>query len=169
VLFRSTDPSARERYLTAAPDGERLAAAWYSTVGARLVGLAAPNVDALGFLRLVHVSPFFDARLTGRPLPAGAIWERVAGARVEASGAAGERLEIVLELAYPDGATPFVFRATAAVGPDGVARVRVPYATDAPNGELVARGPVKWRLGAANGELSIPEHAVLGGEPLRAH
>ena len=48
------------------------------------------------------------------------------------------------------------------VDPNGVARVRVPYSTEAGSGD----GRVvnaRWRMGARSGALVIPEAAVVSG------
>jgi hypothetical protein len=131
-----------------------------------------PTGSSLGFLRLVHVSPHVDPRMpdlrSGKPSACGAIWERVPGAVVEARGAGGELLEVELEFAYPGRASNLRFLARAAAGADGTARVRVPYATDAANGEGRALARARWRLGVRAGELAIPEQAVLSGSTLRA-
>jgi hypothetical protein len=101
------------------------------------------------------------------PAPAGWVWERMEGARLEASGAPGERLEVAVTVRYPAGRHEIVWTGSAPVGEDGVARVRVPYATDAPNGDGRAAGPAHWRIGGREGEVVVPEAAVSGGKTVR--
>ncbi|MCC6409150.1 MAG: hypothetical protein IT453_18470 [Planctomycetes bacterium] len=179
TLVRATDPATRGLYLAPTPSGELPTARWFSTLGAQLLGDGAPRDggfatigDSVGYLRLVHASPFRDPRLndprTRRPVSAGAIWERVAGARVEAAGAPGEVLEVGLSVVYPGRDEPLAFRARATVSANGIATVRVPYATDRLNGEGTATGLLAWRVGEAQGELAVPESAVLAGSSLRA-
>lgn len=180
TLVRATDPANHALYLATAPNGTELPTArWFATLGAQLLGDGAPrdrDFRALGpsipYLRLVHASSLRDTRLndprTRKPLSAGALWERVPGARVVASGLSGEVLEVELTLVYPGRDEPLLFRGAATVGADGLATVRVPYATDRPNGEGVARTQLVWRIGTASGELDVPEKAVLAGSSLRA-
>ena len=177
VVVTSTHPegiAAHQRALGLPADrflrqgGGGLQAAWFATLGARLMLL-----DELGerkpppppaFLRLIHVSPVID------PLPAlrgageqrcGSLWERVAGARLQARGEPGAQLEVEIELRFA-GDFAHVHRANAVVGAGGVAELRWPYATLAPNGdaELVA---ARWTLGSAGGELRVVELDVLDG------
>ncbi|MCE9593197.1 MAG: hypothetical protein K8S98_03290 [Planctomycetes bacterium] len=161
-----------------AHDDERARASWLTRVGGQLIGDGAPRSlslqpigDSLSFLRLVHTSPYRDTRFsdprTGRAVPVGSIWECVRGANVEANGPPQKRFEVTLELDYPGRDFPLVFRTSATVDEHGVARVRVPYATDRPNGDGVARGALKWRIGSESGEVAIPESAVLAGSTLR--
>ena len=151
---------------------------WWRALGGRLLrGGAAPETPgangtapapALDFLRLVHVSPFRDTRFAdprGGAQPAGFVWERVAGARLDARGVPGDELGVRLEIDYPGAAYSIVWRATAVADGSGLARVRVPYATDAPNGDGLVRN-ARWSLGGRGGVLEVPERAVSSGEAL---
>lgn len=156
----------------------RPSALWGGTPMARVLsdgyapipaGTAAEN-RPLDFLRLVHVThevnPGYPDVRTGLPRPAAFVWQRVAGARVSASGRAGERLELELELAFERAQYALTWRASAAIGGDGLARLRVPYATDASNGDArVVRA--SWRLGERGGTLTLPGRAVLEGGAVR--
>ena len=152
--------------------------AWGATPMARVVsdGYAPVTADPgaanppLDFLRLVHVTTqvnpgYKDAR-TGRPRPAAFVWQRVPGARLSAGGRDGERLEVEVELAYERAGYRLVWRAAAPVGGDGLARLRVPYASDDSNGDArVVRAT--WRVGQRGGELRLPGRAVLEGGAVR--
>jgi hypothetical protein len=155
-----------ERFLSgpsgATPLGQR-------TMLARLLngGRAREGAESsLGFLRLVHATPRVDAAFrdpqTGRPLPAACVWERVPGAQVEWSGAPGERLEVLLEIDLAPASFALAWRAAAEAGEDEIARVRVPYCTDGPNGDGVVRR-ARWKAGDREGDLALPESAVLSG------
>jgi len=124
--------------------------------------------DSLDFLRLVHVSPSFlpfapPVRHTSGAVRTGWIWERVAGARLEIAGARGERVQVVLELESPIAGERWSWVGSGLVGDDGLARVRVPYSTDAPNGDTLARGPARVTVGARTLELAIREADVAAG------
>jgi hypothetical protein len=153
---------------------------WYATMGARLLVGGVP-VDASGelvgdetgpidYLRLVYVSPQRDTQfpdpLTRLPFPAAMVWERVAGARIEARGQAGEALEVELQLAFPAARYRLPWRARAVAGADGVARLRVPFCTLGPNGEARLES-ARWRFGPAEGALAIDEDAVRRGGTVR--
>ena len=124
--------------------------------------------DSLDFLRLVHVSPSFlpfapPVRHTSGAVRTGWIWERVAGARLEIAGTRGERVQLVLELESPIAGERWSWVGSGLVGDDGLARVRVPYSTDAPNGDTLARGPARISVGARTLELAIREADVAAG------
>jgi len=89
----------------------------------------------------------------------GWIWERVPGARVEAAGEPGEELEVTITVRYPSHELTWADR--AAVGTDGLARLRVPYATTEPNGDGRAVA-AEWRIGDRSGVLPISAAAVFG-------
>ncbi len=182
TLVRASDPTKRELYLAKMPNGtEGPTPRWHATIGAMLFADGAPcdanwkpNGSSLGFLRLVHLSPFDDGRLvdplTRKPAKAGAIWERVAGARIEATGAPGEAFSIELDLAHAERANPLHFAASGTCDSSGRASLRIPYSTDptpAPNREFRAKSRMRWRLGARSGELDVSERAVEAGESLR--
>ncbi len=178
VMLRLLRPEERRSYLLIPEQGPVwVSQRFFPTLAARLmmngrVGdmerrtLVGPSLD---FLRLVHVSPSalqapLPVRHTNAPVPVGWIWEHVAGAQVETSGAPGEMLAVEIELEYATARQRLIWIGEAPVGADGTARVRVPYATDAPNGDGVARGPARWRIGGRSGTAAIPARAVEGGE-----
>ena len=124
--------------------------------------------DSLDFLRLVHVSPSVlpfapPVRHTNGPVRTGWIWERVAGARLEIAGASGERVQLTLELECPTAGERWSWVGSAVVGDDGVARVRVPYSTDVPNGDTRARGPLRVQVGARTLDVAVRETDVRAG------
>jgi hypothetical protein len=178
VMLRLLRPEERRSYLLIPEQGPVWASQrFFPTLAARLMmngrvgdmerrALVGPSLD---FLRLVHVSPStlqapLPVRHTNSPVPVGWIWEHVVGAQVEASGAPGESLAVEIELEYAAARQSLKWIGEAPVGADGSARVRVPYATDAPNGDGVARGPARWRVGGRSGSAAIPARAVEGGE-----
>jgi asparagine N-glycosylation enzyme membrane subunit Stt3 len=164
--------------LARTPDGLRPSAQWYATQGARLAfeGRAVDPTqgtatDSLDYLRLVHVSaqpyalplamPYLPPG-SGAP-PCGWIWERVAGARVEARGAPGQELRLSIEIVYPQRERVLLWTRAATCDAQGLARLRVPYATDEPNGDGRALGPARWTLGERSGNAEIPGISVLAG------
>jgi hypothetical protein len=177
VALRLLRPGDRDGVL-ARGTGRRLrpGARFFRTMAARTmlngrVGDLESGVltgDSLDFLRLVHVAavelgtrppiPHSDA-----PQPAGWVWERVEGARVVARGAAGDALTVEAVLDYPGAAQSVVFTVSAVANARGVARVRIPYSTDAPNGDGRASGPARWRFGGRTGTVAVPERAVRSG------
>ena len=161
---------------------------WLDAMGGRLVSqmggpMPAPptNSAGLGFLRLVYVSPdrYRDTNRPGAlgPAPIGSVFERVAGAYLEAQGAPGDVLRVSLRLRFPGVERERVWRSSAPVDGDGVARVRVPYAApgeafelgaDGSSGGLAevpagASGPAVWSIGARRGEVAVPESVVQDG------
>ncbi|MDA1265259.1 MAG: hypothetical protein O2816_09305, partial [Planctomycetota bacterium] len=111
-----------------------------------------PALADLGTLRLVYLgsSGAPDAS-PGNPLCW--VYERVPGAEVVAQGAPGESLRVSLEFRI-DG-RPLEWVATAQVGEDGHARLRVPHS-----------GQARWRRGTTSGSLSIGPEDVSGGATL---
>ncbi len=152
--------------------------AWFRTQLARLVVAGGePAADtppqarrAPGFLRLVHVSPELDPRpfLEGVMLrqPRVCVWQRVEGARLRLRGTPGAPFAVRMEVAYPDAAVPLVFERTGTLGPDGLREVRVPYATDAPNGDGRVLPGAELRVGNRAVELRVPEAAVREGSAI---
>jgi hypothetical protein len=140
-------------------DDARLA----GTLLGRLVGLGGARGAGLGCLRLVHVAPALE-RVSERPHAQ--IWERVRGATLVARGAApGDVLRAQLRLGYPGGASDVFWNSTAVADARGVARLRVPYTTEAPNGDARARGGLDWTMGARSGVAQVAQEAVTtGGE-----
>jgi hypothetical protein len=139
-----------------APDPARFAA----SLGARLLG-AGPPPD---FLRLVHVSPFPDARrargAAGPPPPSGFVYERVPGAWIEARGAPGAALELTAPLRA--GAISFAYVASAVADDAGVARLRVPYATERV-GDVEPGGPFQVRFEGRVRPIEVREADVQSG------
>ncbi len=176
-LVRAADPSLRTRYVDpgADPDNLALRFPWYATMGARLLldgrGLAPDGswAESLDFVRAVHVSPQRDARFAARPggIPAGWVWERVPGAELEVEGAAGDTLQVALRVRFEAARYELDWVRSARAGADGVARVRVPYATDAANGDGTAAGGAAWRMGPREGVVAVPARAVEQGGALR--
>lgn len=176
-LLRAADVD-RSRYVEAG-EGEDLALRfeWYSTLGARLLlsGRALlPDgawSESLDFLRAVHVSATRDPRfrMAPEPPPAGWVWERVPGAVIEANGTPGDTLMVETTVRYAPAQFELLWSRGTVADAKGMARIRVPYATDEPNGEGVATGPARWRFGLREGELAIPARAVLDSSviPLR--
>ncbi|MCC7012121.1 MAG: hypothetical protein IT454_06150 [Planctomycetes bacterium] len=172
------DGSQRERYVSVGSEhGGSVQPAWFLTLGARAMfdgtvfGPLAPGSRPLERLRCVWVAPFQspERRLRGPHdfAPAAWVWERVAGALVEARGVAGESFELALELEFRDARRRLVWSDRTAVDALGRARLRVPYATDLPNGQGQPVGHAQWRLGSAHGALEIPESAVRSGAVLQ--
>jgi hypothetical protein len=181
-LVLAVDPALRSRYVEqAVGTGGSLSPRWFRTMGARLMfdgqvfGPAGAGERPLDFLRLVHVSPLGDPsrRLVSASdvSPAGWVWQRVKGARLEAHGEPGDVLQVLVELEYPGGggrerrSLRYYDRVTA--GADGVARLRLPYATLAPNGEGRVTTPASWRFVDSHAPLEVSERAVLEGETIR--
>ena len=168
-----------------AADGERqpafdLHGRWRRTMGARLMfdgrQAGAPDEPPLEFLRLVYVSPVEDPEppvaWLGASCPMAWIWELVPGATLIADGAPGEVLEASVELRYGPAARRVSWSARASADADGVARLRVPYATSArgegaPNGAGRVAGAPRWTMGGRSGPLVVPEELVLTGGTIR--
>lgn len=174
TLIEHGAPERRARYVgSGAERGGMVRPEWFLTLGARALfdGYLGPRgVDGAPFerLRLVWVAPIRDA---GRPLrsprdfaPAAMLWERVAGALVEARGAKGDELSLELELVFPVADKSLRWRAASIADAQGVARVRVPYATDGAFGEGRARGGVNYRFGSRSGQLDIADAQVRAGD-----
>jgi hypothetical protein len=173
-MVRAVAPGDASRFLATGPDGApQLRPDWFRTMGARLlfngsvVGTDGSVGPPLDFLRAVRVSPerFPDA-MFNEIRPAGWVWERVPGAIVAARGSPGDTLQVQIQVRYPSG-DDLVWWGEALVDADGVAALRVPYATDVPNGDGVAGGPARVRVGGRAMEVEIPEEAVLRGGTLR--
>lgn len=147
---------------------------WQRTLGARMlfagvgIDLSATDLPPLPrTLRLVHVSPLRDATAipgTRVPAPMGWIWEHVPGALLQAEAPAGEVLEVRLTVNYPASGTKLVYQDRTTADTDGIARLRVPYATTAANGEGVVAHDAQWTVGERSGALVVPAAAVLAGD-----
>jgi hypothetical protein len=181
VMLRLLRPDERRSYLLIPKEGPVwVSQRFFPTLAARLmmngrVGDMERRTlvgSSLDFLRLVHVSPSalqapLPVRHTNGPVPVGWIWEHVPGAQLAASGAPGEVLTVELDVEYAAARQRLTWIGEGEVGPDGEARVRVPYGTEAPNGDGVARGPARWRVGARSGSAAISARAVEAGERIR--
>jgi asparagine N-glycosylation enzyme membrane subunit Stt3 len=150
--------------------------AWFRTVGAQLMfgGMPHPRAGiqsprSIDFLRMVHASPITTRQPppVGAQSPCGWVYEHVAGATLEARAKPGVELRVEFEVGFPRANYKFPFVASARAGEDGVVRVRIPYATQGPNGEGRALGKPRWVLGAREGALVIGERDVLEGAVLR--
>ncbi len=175
-MIAATAPDPGDRYFGPGPGGGiQLRHEWFRTVGARLMfdgRVFSYNEEtegrgpALDFVRLVHVSPRRDDRLRFRAEPnrLGWIWERLPGAILEARGEPGSELTVELQVHYPASDYELIWSGTARADSTGLAQMRIPYATDAPNGDGVAAAPAWWSFGNERGELLVPEEAVLTGD-----
>jgi len=183
VMLRLLRPEERRSYLLIPEKGPVwVSQRFFSTHAARLMmngrvgdmDKRALVGDSLDFLRLVHISPTAlscapPIRHTNGPVPAGWIWERVRGAQLIARGAPGETFATTIDVEYPwpskanEAQRVLQWVAHATVGGDGFAHLRVPYCTDASNGDGVVRGLARWSVGARRGEVAIPARAVESG------
>jgi asparagine N-glycosylation enzyme membrane subunit Stt3 len=172
-LIEYGSPERRARYVgEGAERGGQVRPEWFRTLGARALfdGYLGPRgVDGSPFegLRLAWVAPLRDA---SRPLrspndlaPAAMVWERVRGAVVEARGAVGDELRVELDLVFPTADKSLRWRGAARVADDGVARVRMPYATDGESTEARPRGRARFAIGARRGEFEVREADVREG------
>ena len=171
-------PERRERYVAAGTDrvGTPLPG-FFLTLGARLMfdgavfGPLGEGARPLDRLRLVWIAPFTDPKRVLRGpkdvAPAAWVWERVAGALVEAHGTSGNAFELALAVDFVEAKRRVVWHDTTHFDASGIARVRIPYATQSENGAGRAAGPAQWRTANAHGELEIPESAVRDGSVLR--
>jgi len=138
----------------------------------RLDGSAGETRGHLGRFRLVTEGPRGGRSLAlffprGRPRDGVPykLFEVVEGALLEVGGAPGDRIAAQVEVATPIGRR-FQFRAEAAVGENGVAGLRLPYANEAHH---PARTLGPWRIesGERTWTLEVPEEAVRKGATLR--
>ena len=89
------------------------------------------------------------------------LFERVAGAVIEVQTEAAAPVEAALVLHSPFG-RQFRYVAKTTAGANGIARLRVPYASDAKT-PVAAREPWELRVGAARLPVVVSEEAVLQG------
>jgi hypothetical protein len=134
-----------------------------------------PPVD---FMRLVHLSPVPDGdpRHGGMTYPAAAVWEYVPGARVQTQLQNGELLVVDIKATMTFGEQSllsFQYLSTAAPSADGIAELRIPYATEAnANGGSLFIHEAEYRVETADGSairsgsLGIAEAAVLQGNTI---
>ncbi len=90
------------------------------------------------------------------------LFEIVKGAVIEVFAAPGSRVEVSVRVETPSKRS-FVYRAHGRASPEGVAKIRVPYATDGgkPAGP---REPYHVRSGSREARRHVPERAVRLGE-----
>lgn len=133
-----------------------------------------------GFRHAEHFRLVAEGPKGGTPLwtsfPAGApsgvvpykLFEVVEGAQLVVPAPRGRPVRAGLELVTAEGRR-FPWRAAATAGPDGVARLRIPYATDAPASSLAVRatGPVRVSAEGEAVEVRVPEEAVEQGRDVR--
>lgn len=180
AYIRLAGPEKFGRYASReGPDEIVFSLEWSNTIGHKLArdGFGRdPDGRLLSpfpvrFLRLVHVSPIKipqpRQRSTAAELPAGWIWEHVPGAVLEARGAPGEVLTVNFQIRYKRADYTVNYEDKAAVGRDGVARMRLPYATIGPNGDGEVAGRATWSLGDRRGRLQVREADVLEGNTIR--
>jgi asparagine N-glycosylation enzyme membrane subunit Stt3 len=165
----SAAPERAHRYFSGdAAGGIQVKLEWFQTLGARLLfdGRVFSYEGELGrpldFLRLVHVSPLRDSRyrLRGEASPYGWVWEHVPGATLEARGSPGDQLRAELRVRYASGRYELAWSDWVRADSTGIARLRIPYATEAPNGDGVAAGPLHWTFAGREGTLRVPQRAI---------
>jgi dolichyl-diphosphooligosaccharide--protein glycosyltransferase len=131
-------------------------------------GLERQGAARWEHFRLVTEGPAGGTPLSmlfGAPAAPGSVpyklYEIVPGALLEAEAAPGTRVEASVTVRTPAGRR-FVYTARGAAGADGVARLRVPYATET---QAPARpiGPWLVRVGDAEREVAVSESAVREG------
>jgi dolichyl-diphosphooligosaccharide--protein glycosyltransferase len=154
--------------------GESFSEQWFFTMAARLLagGVPAPAEGAargnpLPFLRLVHVSPVLDQSPHAHALrPRGFVWEHVPGALLEVHGDPGSTLAIELVLHYLEGAFTLKVAAQARADEHGIARLRLPYATEGKNGDGTPAAPAQWSFAGEKGTLVVSEAAIQAGKTI---
>ncbi len=173
VAIRTVFPERWDRYY----EQEAVREAFFDTLGARLLfggmrARAGSDVNGIDHLRLVHASPVPDPdpvlRAWSERMPCAFVYERVAGARLEARAEPGATLAVEIPLRYPvaGGAWPLLWSARAAAGADGRIELRIPYATTESNGEGRLAQAATWSLEGRKGTLVVSEAQVLGGTRL---
>lgn len=153
--------------------GRRFSAQFFESVGAQVFNLGdldGPQGPAspLPFLRLAHVSPVpvEVPEQLGGVTSAGRLWQVVRGAQVQVQTAPGTLLRIEIPFQFRDITGKIFLRGMwadeAVANSQGLAKLRVPYATDR-NHDAEVVNPT-YRLGTAAAQaLKIPEQAVLAG------
>jgi hypothetical protein len=150
-MAEAIHPSRARLWTASAADGT---APWIDSMAARLSNADATQLGRdVGFLRLIARKDH------------GFLYERVVGAVIEIPGAAGARLDVRARIPMVDGGGPdFEWKAHTIADADGVARLRVPYATRADGA-----GAVFWTFGDRSGQNTVSPEAVAEGSvvPLR--
>ncbi|MEE2673866.1 MAG: hypothetical protein VX466_08730 [Myxococcota bacterium] len=157
LTFSSADPATLEGWLHHA-DG---------TAAVHFAASKYFRLVAEGPERGVHLASSFQLhgqRVTGPATLPYKLFERVEGAVLEVRATAGESVIVTLRLASPAGRR-IDYEANAIAGADGVARLRVPYATGPPlHAEAVApEGPYRVRLGGGVRAVAVSEADVQEG------
>lgn len=152
-------------------DHDRLASGRFAHFLHRLDGTLGAGWRHAEHFRLIDEGPQGGVPLFTsfpRGAPRGVIpyklFERVEGVRVEARPGPGGALHAALDLVTPGGRR-FTWRAAARAGADGVARLRLPYATDGAT-PTKAAGPYRIEVGGRSSSLSLAEAQVLAGDAL---
>lgn len=169
-LVERSSPEKRDRWIQSGTEGQ-VTKTWFHTMGARLMFdgtvFMSDDVPQLNFLRLVYASSIIDG---GRQLrnpqdrsPGAWVWEHVEGAQVTRTGTPGEELRVEIQLAYPRARRNLRWVGTAIANDQGVATLRVPYATSSSNGDGQVTGAT-WSMGSIRGPLTVPEDSVLHGK-----
>lgn len=163
ITTSSASPETFEGWLHHA-DGTR-SGAWPASEHFRLV--AEGPLGGVHFARSFQVQE--GRRVTGPGTPPYKLFERVEGAVLEVLAAAGEEVIVTLRLATPGGRR-IDYEAKGTAGSDGVARMRVPYATGTPESEeaVATEGPYRVRSGGGIRPQTISETAVREGAIMRS-
>jgi asparagine N-glycosylation enzyme membrane subunit Stt3 len=135
-------------------------------------GSAAGVRPALERFRLITESPAANPRPASTRLPRRGLkrpnrfklFELVEGAVLEARGQPGQLLVAEVKIATPSGRS-IRFRATSRADSRGIARVRVPYSTDA-SAPARATGLYTVRFAGVSGRIRVPDAAVREGRVL---
>jgi dolichyl-diphosphooligosaccharide--protein glycosyltransferase len=138
-------------------------------------GLARGEEPPWAHFRLVTEGPpggrplssLFDLRRAKSPAVPYKLYEVVEGALLEAEAPPGTEVEASVIVVTP-AHRRFTYRAWAPAGADGVARLRLPYATET---HAPARpvGPWRVRVGGATHEVAVSEQAVREGARVGAN
>ncbi|MDP7245342.1 MAG: hypothetical protein QF389_02015 [Planctomycetota bacterium] len=167
VLVHSMVPSAWKQ-LQAAAGGLRVG--WSSSLIASLSHSGGPPPPP--YLRLVFVSPYPEPRpdLRWAPeneiAPAGFVWERVPGAQLEVRAGPGTPVTAQMRIDYQKSGYAFEWSQSVRAGADGIARIRVPYATDTQMGDAVSSKAV-LRVGEKSQVLQVREEQARSGALIR--
>jgi asparagine N-glycosylation enzyme membrane subunit Stt3 len=157
ITTSSADPETVEGWLHYA-DG---------TGGKRFSASEHFRLVAEGPARGIHFSRSFQLRgqrVTGPGTPPYKLFERVEGAVLEVRAAEGEEVIVTLRLASPSGRR-IDYETRAIAGADGVARLRVPYATGPPRNEdaVAPEGPYRVRSEGGIRAVTVSEADVQQG------
>ncbi len=138
-------------WTASAADGS---APWIDSMAARLSNADAAQLGRdVGYLRLIARKDH------------GFLYERVQGAIAQIQGEPGERLEVRARIPMAEGGGPdFEWKVRTVADANGIARLRVPYATRADGA-----GALFWTFGERSGQNTVSTTAVTEGSivPLR--